>query len=141
MLLKAKTDEKLEKILLCLQKLVHPPTDAGNEEESKDETNAVSHKESAEAKKAAFAKKKQMMMQKMKQKQHDLIEKKIEHAKDEKMDVDQTSQAEVSNQSLKITCAACQEVCDLQDYWKKPFVQMGYSSSSKLLYHSYRQTY
>lgn len=58
MLLKAKTDEKLEKILLCLQKLVHPPTDAGNEEESKDETNAVSHKESAEAKKAAFAKKK-----------------------------------------------------------------------------------
>jgi hypothetical protein len=58
MLLKAKTDEKLEKILLCLQKLVHPPTDAGNEEESKDETNSVSHKESAEAKKAAFAKKK-----------------------------------------------------------------------------------
>jgi succinate dehydrogenase/fumarate reductase-like Fe-S protein len=63
-----------------------------------------------------------MMMQKMKQKQHDLIEKKIEHAKDEKMDVDQTSQAEVSNQSMKITCAACQELCDLQDYWKKPFV-------------------
>lgn len=50
------------------------------------------------------------------------------------MEVDQ-------KEELKLTCAACQETCDLADYWKKPFVQMGYASASKLLYHTYRQTY
>ena len=79
-------------------------------------------KESAEAKKAAFAKKKELMMQKMKQKQQDLIEKKVEHANDAKMDVDQTSEADAAKDRAKITCAACQEVCDMHDYWKKPFV-------------------
>lgn len=111
------------------------------DEESKNEAQTANMKESAEAKKAALAKKKALMMQKMKQKQQDLIEKKVEHAHEEKMDVDKTSEADAAKDHAKISCAACQEVCDMNDYWRKPFVQMGYSTPSKLLYHSYRQTY
>jgi predicted phage tail protein len=58
MVLKAKDDEKLEKIILAIQKQVHPPKTGSNEEETKEQANVADQKESAEAKKAAFAKKK-----------------------------------------------------------------------------------
>jgi len=65
MVQRSENDEKLKGILLHLQKLVHPPNTEDIGEETKEGNPVAGQKESAEAKKAAMLKKKQLMMQKM----------------------------------------------------------------------------
>ena len=57
------------------------------------------------------------------------------------MQVDSENKDVIQSSQLQITCAACQEACEVEKYWEKPFVQLGYSAPTKLLYHSYRQTF
>jgi hypothetical protein len=65
-----------------LLKLIHPPTSEGVQEETKEDLHAAHLKESNDAKKAALAEKKRLMMLKMKQKQQNFIEKSVEQTKD-----------------------------------------------------------
>jgi hypothetical protein len=39
----------------------------------------------------------------------------------------------------EVECALCKETLTLEHYYSNPFGQFAYVSSTKLLYHSYRQ--
>lgn len=68
MLTKAKADDKLEKIVLDLQKTVYPTDDEESKEENESKSNAQQCKESNDVLKAVMAKRKLMMINKMKSK-------------------------------------------------------------------------